>query len=158
MIIKLLQGNCDRCEVSSAGVRLKTLVLDIHFGSGQMGKAMEGKVKIRIIETAGINCCVAACDGQKVHDRIADAFRENRKVELSFAETDELTPAFLNSAVGQLYGTFQAELIEKSLSFTDLEPEDEIVLKRVMERAKGYFEHAYSCRKALRDVIGGEDA
>lgn len=123
-----------------------------------MGKATEEKVKIRIIETAGINCCVAACDGQKVHDRIADAFRENGKAELSFAEIDELTPAFLNAAVGQLYGTFSAELIEKSLSFSDLDPEDEIALKRVMERAKGYFEDTYSCKKAFRDVIGGEDA
>lgn len=123
-----------------------------------MREATEEKVKIKIIETAGIHCCVAACDGQKVHDRIAEAFHENRKVELSFAETDELTPAFLNSAVGQLYGTFPVELIEKNLSFTDLDPEDEVILKRVMERAKDYFEHAYSCRKALRDVIGGEDA
>ncbi|AKB77795.1 hypothetical protein MSHOH_1312 [Methanosarcina horonobensis HB-1 = JCM 15518] len=123
-----------------------------------MGKATEEKVKIKIIEAAGINCCVAACDGQKVHDKVADAFSKNRKVELSFSETDELTPAFLNAAVGQLYGTFQAALIEKNLSFTDLDPEDEVILKRVMERAKGYFEHAYSCRKALRDVIGGEDA
>jgi hypothetical protein len=123
-----------------------------------MGKATEEQVKIKIIEAAGINCCVAARDGQKVHDRIADAFRENSKVELSFAEIDELTPAFLNAAVGQLYGTFSAELIEKILSFSDLDPEDEIVLKRVMERAKGYFEDAYSCKKAFRDVIGGEDA
>lgn len=123
-----------------------------------MGKATEETVKIKIIEAAGINCCVAACDGQKVHDKIADVFLKNMTVQLSFAETDELTPAFLNAAVGQLYGTFQADLIEKSLSFADLDPEDEVILKRVMERAKSYFEHAYSCRKALRDVIGGEDA
>ncbi|HOW15008.1 STAS-like domain-containing protein [Methanosarcina sp.] len=123
-----------------------------------MGKVTGETVKIRIIETAGGNCCVAACDGQKVHDRIAESFHENRMVELSFADTDELTPAFLNAAVGQLYGTFQAELIEKSLSFTDIDPEDELILKRVMERAKGYFENAYSCKKAFRDVIGGEDA
>lgn len=138
--------------------RLKSVLPDILEGSDNRGKAMEEKVKIKIIETAGINCCVAACDGQKVHDRIADALRKNMKVELSFVEIDELTPAFLNAAVGQLYGTFQAELIEKSLFFTDLDPEDEIILKRVMERAKGYFELAYSCRKAFRDVMGGEDA
>lgn len=126
--------------------------------SDQVGDATEEKVKIRVIEAAGSNCCVAACDGQKVHDRIADAFRNNRKIELSFAETDEITPAFLNAAVGQLYGTFPVELIENNLSFTDHDPEDEVALKRVMERAKSYFEHAYSCRKAFRDVIGGEDA
>jgi hypothetical protein len=123
-----------------------------------MGKSREEKVKIKIIETAGGNCCVAACDGQKVHDRIAEAFRKNSNVELSFAEIDELTPAFLNSAVGQLYGTFQAEQIEKTLSFMDIDPEDEVILKRVIERAKCYFKDAYSCKKAFRDVVGGEDA
>lgn len=79
-----------------------------------MGKATEEKVKIKIIETAGINCCVAACDGQKVHDKIADAFRKNRIVELSFAETNELTPAFLNSAVGSFMGPSRLRSLKKA--------------------------------------------
>ena len=74
------------------------------------------------------------------------------------AGTGDLTPAFLNSAVGQLYGSFPAESIESNLSFTNILEEDEIILKRVIERAKTYFEHAYSCRKTLRDELGGEDA
>jgi len=114
--------------------------------------------KISIIEAAEGNCCVAACDGQKVHDRIAEAFRKNRKVKLSFEEMDDLTPAFLNAAVGQLYGDFTEEFVENNLSFSDIDPEDEILLKRIVERAKGYFEHAESYQQAFRDVIGGEDA
>ena len=113
---------------------------------------------ISIIEAAEGNCCVAACDGQKVHDRIAEAFRKNRKVKLSFEETDDLTPVFLNAAVGQLYGDFTEEFVENNLSFADIDPEDEIILKRIVERAKGYFEHAESYQQAFRDVIGGEDA
>jgi hypothetical protein len=116
------------------------------------------RVKIIVIEIVGASCCVAACDGQKVHDRIAAALCENKKVELSFEGASELTPAFLNSAVGQLYGDFPEELIESSLLFTEISQEDESILKRVIERAKTYFEHAYSCRKALRDVLGDEDA
>jgi len=123
-----------------------------------MGILTEERIKIIVIETAGENCCVAACDGQKVHDRIVAAFCENKKVELSFAGTSDLTPAFLNSAVGQLYGRFPPESIESSLLFIDISGEDEIILKRVIRRAKTYFEHAYSCRKALREVLGGEDA
>ena len=123
-----------------------------------MGILTEERIKIIVIETAGDNCCVAVCDGQKVHDRIAAAFCENKKVELSFAGTSDLTPAFLNSAVGQLYGRFPPESIESSLLFIDISGEDEIILKRVIRRAKTYFEHAYSCRKALREVLGGEDA
>jgi len=123
-----------------------------------MGIFTEELIKITVIDIAGTSCCVATCDGQKVHDMITVAFCENRKVELSFAEISDLTPAFLNSAVGQLYGTFSAELIESNLSFTDIPEEDEIILKRVIERAKTYFENAYSSRKALRDALGGEDA
>jgi hypothetical protein len=93
-----------------------------------------------------------------VHDKIAAALLENKVVELSFAEAEDLTPAFLNLAVGQLYGCFPAELIESSLLLIDISEEDELILKRVIERAKTYFEHEYSCRKALRDVLGGEDA
>lgn len=113
---------------------------------------------ITVIEITGTDCCVAACDGQKVHDKIAAAFCENRRVEVSFAGTSDLTPAFLNSAVGQLYGSFPIELIESSLFFIDIPEEDEVILKRVIGRAKTYFENAYSCGKALSYVPGGEDA
>jgi hypothetical protein len=90
-----------------------------------MGILTEEWTKIIITETAGADCCVAACDGQKVHDRIVVALCENKEVELSF---------------------------------TDIPEEDEIILKRVIDRAKTYFENANSCRKALSDVLGGEDA
>ena len=123
-----------------------------------MGILTEELTKIIVTEIIETGFCVAACDGQKVHDRIAAAFSENRKVEVSFAGTSDITPAFLNSAVGQLYGTFPIELIESSLFFVDIPEEDEVVLKRVIERAKIYFENAYSCRKTLSDVLGGEDA
>jgi hypothetical protein len=122
-----------------------------------MGILTEERVKINVFETVGENCCVAACDGQKVYDIITVSLCENKKIELSFAEVSELTPAFLNSAIGQLYGCFPGEQIESNLSFTDISEEDKIILKRVIERAKTYFEHAYTCRKALKDVLGGEE-
>jgi len=136
----------------------QTLIFLNHCEYKHMGILTEERVKINIFETAGENCCVAACDGQKVYDIITAALCENKKIELSFADVNELTPAFLNSAIGQLYGRFPAEQIESNLLFTDIFEEDEIILKRVIERAKTYFEHAYTCRKALKDVLGGEDA
>lgn len=123
-----------------------------------MGIPTEERIKIIVAETAGDDCCVAACDGQKVYDRIAAALTEKKQVELSFVGTSEITPAFLNSALGQLYGIFPAELIDNNLFFTDILKEDEIILKRVLERAKTYSENAPFCRKALSDVLGGGDA
>ena len=122
-----------------------------------MGIPTEERIKINVFETVGENCCVAACDGQKIYEIITAALCENKKIELSFAEASELTPAFLNSAIGQLYGCCPVDRIESSLLFTDISEEDEIILKRVIERAKTYFERAYTCRKALKDVLGGEE-
>jgi hypothetical protein len=129
-----------------------------HYENKHMGILTEELTKLIVAEIIGIRCCVAACDGHKVHDRIAAAFNESRKIEISFAGTSDITPAFLNSAVGQLYETFPIELIESNLFFTDISDEDEIILKRVLERAKTYSENACSCKKALSDVLGGEDA
>jgi len=123
-----------------------------------MGITTEEATKINVSETAGENCCVAACDGQKIYDKTATALSQNKKVELSFAGTDDLTPAFLNSAVGQLYGSFPVEVVENNLSFADLAEEDDAILKRVIERAKTYFEHAGSGKKTLTDILEDEDA
>lgn len=129
-----------------------------HYENKHMGILTEELSKIIVTEIAGTGCCIAACDGQRVYDRIVVAFCENKKVELSFTGMNDITPAFLNSAVGQLYGSFSADWIESNISFTDILEEDEIILQRVLERAKNYFENAYSCKKALSDILGGEDA
>ena len=122
-----------------------------------MGIFTQEMTKITVIEVAGTECCVAARDGQKVHDRIRAAFCESRSVEVSFEGISDITPAFLNSAVGQLYGSIPADGIEINISFTDIPKEDEFILKRIIERAKTYFENAYSCRKVISDELGGED-
>ncbi len=123
-----------------------------------MGEICTGEtIKIKAVEAAGGSCCIALGDGQKVYAQIAEAFLENRRVELSFAEVGDLTPVFLNAAVGQLYGSFPEEFIRRNLVFTDIGPGDEIILRRVSERAKCYFENADHYRKVVREVMGGED-
>ena len=58
------------------------------------------------LKFVGAPLCVASNDGQKVYDRIAAALKADQHVALSFHEVTTLTDAFLNAAVGQLYGTF----------------------------------------------------
>ena len=55
-----------------------------------MGIFTEEQIKIIVSETAGSDCCVAACDGQKVYDKIAVAFFENKNVKLSFSGASDL--------------------------------------------------------------------
>lgn len=69
---------------------------------------------LSLLEIVGSPLCVASEDGQKVHDRISRAMREEKTVIVSFLNVTSLTPAFLNAAIGQLYGEFSAEEISET--------------------------------------------
>jgi len=50
-----------------------------------------------------------------------------------------MTSAFLNAAVGQLYGEFNEDVIREHLSVIDAEGDQLVLLKRVVDRAKEFF-------------------
>jgi hypothetical protein len=56
---------------------------------------------LSVFEIVGSPLCVASDDGEKVHERIRKAIRQGRSVALSFMNITNLTPAFLNLAIGQ---------------------------------------------------------
>ena len=114
-------------------------------------------VKIRVADSVGSGFCVASGDGQRIHEKIDEAFHINKKVKLSFLEVTDLTAAFLNVAIGQLYGKFSEDFIREYLSVEDLSKEDLILLKKVIDRAKGYFKNPEPYRLAVQDVIGEND-
>jgi hypothetical protein len=113
-------------------------------------------LELSVFEIVGSPFCVASDDGQKVHDRLAAAFRRKYSVRLSFHNVTIVTSAFLNAAIGQLYGEFDEARIRALLSVTDMAPEDVMLLKRVVETAKQYFADPHSFEQAIRDAQGGE--
>ncbi len=117
---------------------------------------MSSSITIRVFEVVGSASCVAASDGQKVHDQISDALRSGRQVVISFMNVDSLTSAFLNPAIGQLYGEFDEETIRARLSVADMDADDRALLKRVVDTAKRYFKDP-SRFEAARQVVGVEN-
>jgi len=113
---------------------------------------------IRIIDVVGSDLCIASDDGEKLYARIADAIRRGEKVQLSFAGIQDLTSAFLNSAVGQLYsGEFSEPQLKASLlPPLDTSPDDLALLKRVVERAKQYFKDRDRFHRAEKEVLGDD--
>ena len=81
---------------------------------------MSEDIRISMFEIVGGSLCVASRDGQKIYDRIAAALKADRHVALSFHKVTTLTAAFLNAAIGQLYGTFSEE-IRSLLKVKDME-------------------------------------
>ena len=115
---------------------------------------MSDPIIVRVFDIVGSPLGVSADDGQRVHDKITPLLRDGQKVELSFEQVETLISAFLNAAVGQLYGEFPQERIRELLSVRDLDPDDLPVLKRVVENAKAYFKDP----KRFKEVTGEGDA
>lgn len=111
---------------------------------------------LSIFEIVGGSLCVASSEGQKVYDRLAIALKEGQKVTLSFHNITALTSAFLNAAIGQLYGTFSEEQIRSLVNVQDMQPDDLALLKRVVETAKLYFKDPKKFDQAVQETRGDE--
>ncbi|MYF99136.1 DUF4325 domain-containing protein [Candidatus Poribacteria bacterium] len=117
---------------------------------------MPEEIKISLFEVVGSSICVASGDGQKVYNRITTALSNDRCVVLSFQNVTILTAAFLNSAIGQLYGVFSEEKIRSLLKVENIEQDDLALLKRVVDNAKLYFRDPKKYNEAIQEVLGDE--
>jgi hypothetical protein len=118
---------------------------------------MTKPVIVRIFDIVGGPLCVSADDGQRVHDKIVPLLREGKQVVLSFEQVETLISAFLNAAIGQLYGEFPEERIRELISVRDMDEEDEAILKRVVDNAKSYFKAPKEFDQAWKDEVGDEE-
>ena len=72
--------------------------------------------------------------------RIERAFKANKPVTLDFANITNVSVSSLQIFIGQLYGVFTRETIQRLLSVTGLDGQDMELMKRVVECAIKYFE------------------
>ena len=115
---------------------------------------MKKTITISVFEIVGSPLCVASDDGQRVFDRIASALKEQRNVSVSFRNVSSLTSAFLNAAIGQLYGSFSEDQIRAQLKVKDMQPDDLALLKRVVDTAKEYFRDPKRFDRAVEEALG----
>lgn len=115
---------------------------------------MAEDLNIFIFEVVGGPLAVAADDGQKVFDRVATAIKEDKFVSVSFRNLESVTSAFLNAAIGQLYGRFNEKDIRTHLKITDAAQDDLFLLDRVVKTAKDYFSDPEKFSQAARQTLG----
>ena len=113
---------------------------------------MANEVKLSVAKVSGHSLCVASCDGDKLYEHIAKALEANSCVVLSFSGVTLLTCAFLNSAIGRLYGKFSEETIRALLKVEDIEQDDMLLIKAVTDNAKQYFKDPQRYRQAVKDA------
>ena len=76
-------------------------------------------------------------------------------VRLSFEGVEDLTTAFLNSAIGQLYADHSEEELRRVLLPPEGSPEHLTRLKRVVDRAKEFFRDPERFHIAAAEAFGG---
>jgi hypothetical protein len=115
------------------------------------------EIIVRAFDVIGSSLGVSSDDGQKVHDKIAPLLREGRKVSLSFDRIETIISAFLNAAIGQLYGELPEEKIRELFNVRDMAQEDLALLKRVVDNAKLYFANRKEFDQAWKEETGSEN-
>lgn len=121
---------------------------------------MSNVITVSMYQVVGSTFCVALNDGQKVYDRIESELKHGRSVRLSFENVSALTAAFLNAAIGQLYGTFDPVTIRSTVKIVDIPDSDIELLNAVIETAKLYFknrDNREALDQAIRDELGDDD-
>jgi len=113
---------------------------------------MANEVKLAVAKVVGHSLCVASSDGDKLYELIEKALEAKSCVTLSFRDVTLLTSAFLNSAIGRLYGKFSEETIRDSLKAEDIEQDDLRLIKAVTDNAKQYYKDPQRYRQAITEA------
>ncbi|MGD0955043.1 MAG: STAS-like domain-containing protein [Methanotrichaceae archaeon] len=111
-------------------------VYDIDMGTGVMGPVEV----IRVRDLIGSEFCLSSDGGQKLYGAIRPALLNGKRVHLSFRNISDISSAFLDSAIGELFNGEipKADIIE-NLSIRGLSEDDSFILSRVIDRAEDFF-------------------
>ncbi len=111
-------------------------------------------VMISIVGIVGSPFCVEAEDGQRVYELIRKAIFEKKKITVSFINVKMMTSAFLNTAIGQLYRDSTEDDIRNYLSVEDISEDDLVLLKRVVDTAKLFYNSGDEIGQTINEILG----
>ena len=114
---------------------------------------MKQPVIINVREAIGGPLCIATEDGDRVRERILPALRRDCRVTLSFAEADMVIPAFVSSAIGQLYGEFSEAQVDALVKVQGLPTGAEGTVETTRRWAKAYYRDPTAYRRAVDEVM-----
>ena len=93
---------------------------------------------VRVEELVGRNC-ITFEDGQLIYDLIRPELLDSNSVLLDFSGVEVFASPFFNASVGQLLRDVKSETLRNLLEFSNLAPNGDQVLRRVIENAKSYW-------------------
>jgi hypothetical protein len=85
--------------------------------------------------------CISSDDGSEVFRRLSKAMTEGFVAILSFDKIKLMTSAFLNAAIGRLYGKFDEKKIRDHLRVEGADEDDMDLIEHVKKYAKLYYKN-----------------
>lgn len=97
--------------------------------------------------------------GEMVFKTINSHLQKNEKVIVDFKGIDLMITAFLNAAIGKLYGnkSYSSQFLNDHIKLDNIEKEDISLFKDVIERAKEYFENKNEFENDANEMLYGKD-
>jgi len=111
---------------------------------------------ISVLEVVGNRFCVGSADGRRLQLSIKKALMQGKKVYISFRGITNISAAFLDEAIGQLYnGDLSYEIIKYNILLRDISPERIFLVRRAIEEAKEFFKDPMHFQTAI-DSLAAE--
>lgn len=114
---------------------------------------MSEPIDIRVADVIGGPRAIDAADGEKVYEKVLAALQQGCKVRLSFDGVRMVITAFLNEAIGRLYGALPARQVSENLEVRDLLPSFQVSVDKSIEWAKAYYADPERMERALMEDL-----
>jgi len=111
---------------------------------------------IYVADLISSKIAVSPDKGEILYNSIKNEISNKNKVNVSFKNIEDLTTAFLNKAIGNLYNCFTSESLNEYLSISDLDDLDKYLLNKVITRAKIDIKTDETLRKNIDEVFDNE--
>ena len=99
--------------------------------------------KILIKDITQSHRAISALDGEKIYNKLLSHFENSEKVVLDFEGIELTITAFLNSSIGKLYAKYDYQFLKEMLDIKNMNSEELLLLKLVIEKAKERFSKNY---------------
>ena len=109
--------------------------------------------KIVVRDVIGDKNAVSCEDAEKVYNLIVKRLVKFKKVEVSFEDISILTGAFIQDSIGNLYGVFREDLINRYFEIVDVTIDHRDYINLTIDDSKQYFEDPEGYDEAYQYVM-----
>lgn len=120
-------------------------------------RAMAEPIQVVVHEIIGSARAVDAADGAKIYEIVLAALMNGQNVRLSFDGIRMVITAFVNEAVGKLYGAMPSDQVDQLLEICDVPEAFQISIDKSVEWSKAFFADPEKMQRALLEEFDNDE-